>query len=49
MIGKIGAAFIPRPTRIEGAIVGQDLKGDHLELMKDIDKNMEDLIIKVFP
>ena len=28
--------------------MGQDFKGDHLELMKDINKNMKDFVIKVF-
>lgn len=28
--------------------MGQDLKGDHLELMKEIDEDMEDFVIEVF-
>jgi len=28
--------------------MGQDLEGDHLELVEEIDEDMEDFIIEVF-
>jgi len=45
LIAKIGRPLVPSPGGVKSAVVGQDFKGDHLQLMEDIDQNMEDLII----
>ena len=45
LIAKIGTPLVPSPGGVKRAVVGQDFKGDHLQLMEDIDQNMEDLII----
>ena len=45
LITEIGAALIPSPGRIKGAVMSQDFKGDHLQLMKDIDQDVKDFII----
>ena len=42
LITKISAAFISRPGRVQSAIMGQDIKGDHFKLVKDIHQDMED-------
>ena len=45
LIAEIGAALIPSPGRIKRAVMSQDFKGDHLQLMKDIDQDVKDFII----
>lgn len=45
-IAKIRASLVSRPSGIESAIVSQDLEGDHLQLMKNTDQDMEDFIIE---
>jgi len=42
LIAEVSAAFIPRPCGIESTVMGQDIKGDHFKLAKDVDKDMED-------
>ncbi len=48
LITEIGTAFITSPCGIQGAVVCQDLKGDHFELVKYIYKKMEDFVIEFF-
>jgi len=48
LIAEIGTSFVSSPCGIEGSIVGEDLKGNHLEVMEDSYKNMEDFIIQGF-
>jgi hypothetical protein len=42
LIAEVSAAFISCPSGIEGAVMGQDFKGDHFKLVKDIDQDMKD-------
>jgi fructose-1,6-bisphosphatase/inositol monophosphatase family enzyme len=48
LITKVGAAFISSPAWIQGTIMSQDIKGDHFKLVKDIDQDMEDMIVEIF-
>jgi len=48
LLAEISTALIASPGGIKGTVVCQDLKGNHLELMKDAYKYMKDFIIKVF-
>ena len=48
LIAEIGTAFIPGPGGIEGAVMGEDFEGNHLEFMEDIDEDMKNLIIELF-
>ena len=48
LITKVGAAFISSPGRVQGTVMGQDIKGDHFKLVKDIHQDMEDLVVEIF-
>jgi fructose-1,6-bisphosphatase/inositol monophosphatase family enzyme len=48
LITKVGAALISSPAWIQGTIMSQDIKGDHFKLVKDIDQDMEDMIVEIF-
>lgn len=48
LIAEISTAFITSPGRIEGAVMGEDFKGDHLEFMEDIHQDMKDFVIEFF-
>jgi len=48
LTAKICTSFIPCPGGVEGAVMGKDLKGDHLKFMKDANQHMEDFIVKPF-
>jgi len=48
LIGKVGTALISCPCGIKSAIMGKDIKGNHLEFMKDANQNMKDFIIETF-
>ena len=45
---KVAAPLVARPGRIKRAIYTQNLKGNHLKLMKDINQHMKDFIIEGF-
>ena len=45
-VTKIGTALVSGPCGIKGTVMGQDVKGDHSQAMKDIDQDMKDLIVK---
>jgi hypothetical protein len=49
LIAEIGTSFISCPGWVQGSIMGQDLKGNHLELMEEVHQHMEDFIIEPFP
>lgn len=47
MIAEISTAFISCPGWVQGTVMGEDFKGNHLQFVEDIDEDMEDLIIEV--
>lgn len=49
ILTEIGAALVSSPSREEGSIVGEDLEGNHIQLVEDADQDMENLIIEGFP
>ena len=48
LIAEVSTPFVASPCGIKGSIMGEDFKGNHLELVKDINQNMEDFIIEFF-
>jgi len=49
LVTEIGASLVSSPCGIKGAIVRQDIKGDHFKVVKDIDQDMKNLIVKMLP
>jgi len=47
-IAEVGAAFVSCPGRIEGAIMGEDLEGNHFQIMEDAHQDMKDVIVSFF-
>ena len=47
-ITEVGAAFVFGPGRIEGAVMGEDLEGNHFQVMEDAHQDMEDVIVSFF-
>ena len=45
LITKVGASFIACPRGIECCVMGEDFESDHVKLMEDINKEMEDFIV----
>jgi len=37
-----------RLGEIKGTVMGENIKGDHFKLVKDMDKDMEDFIVEFF-
>jgi hypothetical protein len=48
LLTEVGAAFVSGPGRIEGAIMGENLEGNHVQVMEDADQNMKDVIVSFF-
>ena len=48
LMAKVSTAFITSPCGVEGAVMSQDFKGNHFELVKDFNKDMKDFIIEIF-
>ena len=40
--------MVSGPGRIEGAVMGEDLEGNHFQVMEDAHQDMEDVIISFF-
>lgn len=47
-ITEVGAAFVSGPGRIEGAVMGEDLEGNHFQVMEDAHQGMKDVIVSFF-
>jgi hypothetical protein len=47
-ITEVGAAFVSGPGRIEGAVMGEDLEGNHFQVMEDAHQDMKDVIVSFF-
>ena len=45
---EVGAAFVSGPGRIEGAVMGEYLKGNHFQIMEDAHEDMKDVIVSFF-
>jgi hypothetical protein len=46
LITKICTAFVSCPGRIEGAIMSQNVKGNHFQPVKDTHQHMEDFVVQ---
>jgi hypothetical protein len=46
-ITEVGAAFVSGPGMIEGAVMGEDLEGDHFEVMEEAHQDMKDVIVSL--
>jgi hypothetical protein len=46
LIAEVSAAFVPSPCGIQGTVMSQDIKGDHFELMKDVNEDVKDFIVE---
>jgi len=45
LVTKVGTPLVSCPGRVKRAVVGEDFKGDHLQLVEDIDQDVKDFII----
>jgi len=46
-ITEVGAAFVSGPGRIEGAIMGEYLEGNHFEVMEGANQDMKDVVVSL--
>jgi hypothetical protein len=46
-IAEVGAAFVSGPGMIEGAVMGEELEGDHFQVMEDAHQDMKDVIVSL--
>ena len=47
LITEVSTAFISSPGGVQSPIVGQDVEGDHLKLVKYIHQYVKDFIVAV--
>jgi hypothetical protein len=47
-ITEVGAAFVSGPGMIEGAVMGEELEGNHFQVMEDAHQDMKDVIVSFF-
>jgi len=47
-ITEVSAAFVSGPGRIEGAVMGEYLEGNHFQVMEEAYQDMKDIIVSFF-
>jgi len=47
-IAEERAAFVSGPGMIEGAVMGEELEGNHFQVMEDVHEDMKDVIVSFF-
>ena len=48
LVAEVSAALVPGPGREQGAVMREDLEGDHLKFFKDVHHHMENFPVERF-